>query len=199
MSEKYTNELIFILKKYIPNIDIQNPIIKYQIDRLIIKISYISNLLFPLKSIFQINNCKNNYSECLKEIYSLYLKYYAWWDFKVYWNRSFCCYFFPSNWEFYYLLIFLDNSYAIMNFRNYANLSNLTHYFIGTKNTFDVVLSCFLFFSFLFMYLQIIILIPQVHKQLLLLYNTILLYWTWFYMVSLFFIFIFQAMILIPP
>ncbi len=74
MSEFFTNELILILKKYIPNIDLQNPIIKYQIDSLIIKISYISNLLFPLKSIFQINNCTNNFNECLKEIYLFQLK-----------------------------------------------------------------------------------------------------------------------------
>ena len=75
MSEMFTNELTVILKKYIPNIDIQNPIIKYQIELLSIRIYDISNLLFPLKHIFQINDCKNNFLECLKEIYSLNLKY----------------------------------------------------------------------------------------------------------------------------
>ena len=73
----FTDQLLEILKKYIPNIDIQNPIIKYLIDKFKIKISDISDLLIPLKSIFQINNCKNNFNfiECLKEIYSLHLKY----------------------------------------------------------------------------------------------------------------------------
>ena len=71
----FSNQVLFILKKYIPNIDIQNPITKYQIDKLKIKISDIFDFLIPLKSIFQINNCKNNFIECLKEVYSLYLKY----------------------------------------------------------------------------------------------------------------------------
>ncbi len=75
MSEKFTNELTLILKKYIPNIDLQNPIIKYQIDKLSIEIYDFYDLLIPLKSIFQINKCKNNFIECLKEIYSLHLKY----------------------------------------------------------------------------------------------------------------------------
>ncbi len=71
----FTDYLLEIIRKYNPNIDIQNPIIKYLIDKFKIKISDISDLLIPLKSIFQINNCKNNFIECLKEIYSLYLKY----------------------------------------------------------------------------------------------------------------------------
>ena len=75
MSEKYTDELILILKKYIPNINIQNPIIQYQIETLNIEIYDISDLLIPLKSIFQINNCTNNFNNCLKEIYSLFLNY----------------------------------------------------------------------------------------------------------------------------
>ena len=75
MSEKATKELTLILKKYIPNIDLQNPIIKYQIDELKTWIFVISNLLIPLKSIFQINNCTNNFNNCLKEIYSLFLNY----------------------------------------------------------------------------------------------------------------------------
>ena len=71
----FYDEFLEILKKYIPNIDTQNPIIKYQINALIIKTSEISDLLISLKSIFQINNCKNNFIECLKEIYSYHLKY----------------------------------------------------------------------------------------------------------------------------
>ncbi len=62
------------IKKYIPNIDKQNPIIKYQIDELIRWIYDISYYLIPLKSIFQINNCKNNFIECFKEIYTLRIK-----------------------------------------------------------------------------------------------------------------------------
>ena len=76
MSEKYTKKLILILKKYIPNIDIQNPIIKYQIDKLITRISDIYDLLIPLKSIFQINTSNNNFIECFKEIYFFHLKYF---------------------------------------------------------------------------------------------------------------------------
>ena len=75
MSEKFTKEVTIILKKYIPNIDIQNPIIKYQIDKLKIKIYDIYDLLFPLKIIFQINKCNNTFIECLKDIYTLHLKY----------------------------------------------------------------------------------------------------------------------------
>ena len=75
MREKFTNELTIILKNYIPNIDIQNPIIKYQIDRLKTKNCDISFLLITLKSILQVNNCKNDFIECLKQIYTLHLKY----------------------------------------------------------------------------------------------------------------------------
>ena len=74
-NDKFLQDLMLILKKYIPNIDLQNPIIKYQIDKLNTNIYDISDLIIPLKSIFQINNCKNKFIECLKDIYSLHLKY----------------------------------------------------------------------------------------------------------------------------
>ena len=75
LSVKATKKFPFILKKYIPNIDIRNPFIKYQIGNLKIMFSDISELIVPLKSIFQINNCKNDFIECFKKIYSLHLIY----------------------------------------------------------------------------------------------------------------------------
>ncbi len=165
MSEKFTNELLIILKKYIPNIDIQNPIIKYQIDKLGIENYDILELLFPLKSIFQINNCNNNFIECLKEIYTLILKYSELLNrtsknIEINLSTAISI---PQIESFIICLFLLDNDFAIMRFTNYkeddseedteyiGKLSNLTQYLIRTKNIFDIDLSCFLFFSFLFM------------------------------------------------
>ena len=148
MSEKFTNELILILKKYIPNIDIQNPIIKYQIDKLIIKISDIYDFLIPLKSIFQINNCKNNFIECLKEIYSLHMK-----TSEILYQSSkyigidlSAALSMPQIESFIICLFLLDNNYANLMFRNYGTLSTLTQYFSKQRNTFEIDLSGFLFF-----------------------------------------------------
>ena len=155
----FTDQLLEILKKYIPNIDIQNPIIKYLIDKFKIKISDISDLLIPLKSIFQINNCKNNFIKCLKEIYTLHLKYSDVLDktskcIKIDLTSAISI---PKIESFVVYLFLLDNDFAIMRFTNYkeddseedteytGKLSNLTHYLIRTKNAFEIDLSCFLF------------------------------------------------------
>ena len=183
MSVKYTNELTIILKKYIPNIDIQNPIIKYQIDKLKIKFFDIYELLVPLKSIFQINNCKNNFNNCFKDIYTLHLKYSEKLDdISKYIEISLSAALSIPQIESYIICLFLlDNNFAIMRFTNYkeddseedteytGKLSNLTHYLIRTKNTFEIDLTCFHFFCFFFIHLQIIILTHQVQKHLLLL------------------------------
>ena len=162
MSEKYTDELILILKKYIPNINIQNPIIQYQIETLNIEIYDISDLLIPLKSIFQINNCTNNFNNCLKEIYSLFLNYSEILNITST-SKSIeidlsAALSIPQIESFVVYLFLLDNDFAIMRFTNYkeddseedteytGKLSNLTHYLIRTKNAFEIDLSCFLFF-----------------------------------------------------
>ena len=164
MSEKFTNELTLILKKYIPSIDTQNAIIKYQIDLLSIKPYDIYDLLIPLKSIFQINNCKNNFSNCLKEIYTLHLKYSDVLDktskcIKIDLTSAISI---PKIESFVVYLFLLDNDFAIMRFTNFkeddseedteytGKLSNLTQYLIRTKNAFEIDLTCFLFFLFLF-------------------------------------------------
>ena len=156
----FTDYLLEIIRKYIPHIDIQNTIIKYQINALIIKTSEISDLLISLKSIFQINNCKNNFIECLKEIYSLHMKYYEILDesskcIKIDLTSAISI---PKIESFVVYLFLLDNDFAIMRFTNYkeddseedteytGKLSNLTHYLIRTKNAFEIDLSCFLFF-----------------------------------------------------
>ena len=74
MKDKFINELLIILQKFIPNIDIQNPIIKYHINALR-RTTYFPNLLFSLQCLFQIYNCQSNFNECLKEIYALQIKY----------------------------------------------------------------------------------------------------------------------------
>ena len=150
MSEKYSSELVLILKKYIPNIDIQNPIIKYQIDKLKIKTYDIYDILFPLKSIFLINNCKNNFIECLKEIYSLHLKYSEILNetsksIEIDLSAALSIHQIES---FIICLFLLDNDYANLMFRNYGTLSTLTQYFSKQRNTFEIDLACFHFFCF---------------------------------------------------
>ena len=167
MSEFFTNELILILKKYIPNIDIHNPIIKYQFDTFNIKHYEISKLLIPLKSIFQINNCNNNFIECLKEIYTLILKYSELLNrtsknIEINLSTAISI---PQIESFIICLFLLDNDFAIMKFTNFkeddseedteytGKLSNLTHYLIRTKNAFEIDLYCFLFFCFFLIHL----------------------------------------------
>ena len=144
MSVKYTNEVTLILKKYIPNIDIQNPIIKYQIDKLKTRIYYIYALLFPLKNIFQINNCKNKFIECLKEIYSFHLKYS-----EILYDTSksieidlSASVSIPRIESFIICLFLLDNNYAKLEFRNYGSFSKRTQYIFRTKNAFEINLGC---------------------------------------------------------
>ena len=149
MSEKYTNELTLILKKYIPSIDKQNAIIKYQIDLLSIKPYDIYDLLIPLKSIFQINNCKNNFIECLKEIYLFQLKYSEMVgdtskNIEIDLSAAISI---PQIESYIICLFLLDNNYSNLEFRN-GTLSNLTQYLFRTKNSFDINLTCFLFFFF---------------------------------------------------
>ena len=176
---KGTDELLEVLKKYIPNIDLQNPIIKYHFDKLKNKISDISDLLVPVKSIFLINDCKTKFIECLLEIYSLHLKYSEKLDdISKYIEISLSAALSIPQIESYIICLFLlDNDFAIMRLTDFkkddyeddgfedveiedveedyseeasGKLSNLTQYLFRTKNAFEIVLSCFLFFSFFF-------------------------------------------------
>ena len=80
MENEFNNEILNILKEYLRDIDITTPKIAFQIDNLKYYLTNkegcnISDIIYPLKVIFQSYNCNTNFIKCLKSIYVLHFKY----------------------------------------------------------------------------------------------------------------------------
>ena len=71
-------KMIQFLKKYIINLNDKNPLIDYQIERIVSSFHYYQDPIFPLKFLFLLANeySKTKFINCLKEIYALYIKYF---------------------------------------------------------------------------------------------------------------------------